>query len=65
MYCSMQSKTVGWVLLIVGVVGAIWSYMSVWGMTWTVILIIIALIGAWMTFFRNDGGGQQQTPMQM
>ena len=57
MHCAMQSKTVGWVLLIVGVLGALASNAYGYGTTWTVILIIVALIGAWMAFF-SDGGQQ-------
>ena len=57
MHCRMQSKTVGWVLLIVGVVGALGSYAYSWGMLWALILIIVALIGAWMTFFNDVDSG--------
>lgn len=61
----MQGTTVGWVLLVVGVVGALASYSYGYGMTWAVILIIVALVGAWMAFFRNtDGQPPPATPMQ-
>ena len=52
------TKTWGWVLLVVGVLGALWAFMQAWGMLWIVILIVIALVGAWMAF---SGGGSQQS----
>ncbi len=58
MHCIMQSKTIGWVLLIVGILGALGVYSYGYGTTWAMILIIVALIGAWMTFFRDNGGQQ-------
>lgn len=58
----MQSKTIGWVLLVVGVLGALGSYSYSYGTVWTVILIIVALAGAWMAFFNGNGG--QSPPMQ-
>ena len=57
----MSSKTWGWVLLAVGIVGAFYAYSSSSGTLWTMIAIIVALVGAWMAFFRNED--QQQPPM--
>lgn len=52
----MGSKTWGWVLLVVGLVGAFYAYSSSLGTTWMVVAVIVALVGAWMAFFNN---GQQ------
>ncbi len=56
----MQGKTAGWGLLVVGVLGALGAYAYDYGTMWVVILIIVALVGAWLTFFNNES--DQSTP---
>lgn len=58
----MQSKTVGWVLLVVGVVGVLGAWSYDYGTIWMVVMTIVALIGAWMVWFRDSDSSQAPPP---
>ena len=46
-------KILGWVLLVVGLVGAAGAYSYGYGLTGTVVMLIVAVVGAWLAFFQK------------
>jgi|GEM_PF-2087616 len=49
-------KALGWILLIVGVVSAAGAWSYGYGLVGAVTMLIVAAIGAWLVFFKKDGG---------
>ncbi len=49
-------KALGWVLLVVGLLGIVGSWMYAWGMTMTIVMLVVAVIGAWLAFSKGQSG---------
>jgi hypothetical protein len=43
-------KILGWVLLVVGLIGAVVAWQSGYGLTGTITMLVVAAIGAWLAF---------------
>jgi len=51
-------KSLGWVLLVAGLLGIVGSWMYAWGTMMLVVMVVVAIAGAWMVFFKGQGGAQ-------
>ncbi len=52
----MNMKTIGWVLLVVGLIAAAGAWQYGYGATWVIITLIVAAVGAWLAFWQGAGG---------
>ena len=53
-----MSKTIGWVLLVVGLLAAYGAYSYDYGWVGIVVALIVALIGAWIAFSSTGQSSQ-------
>jgi len=49
-------KILGWVLLVVGLIGLWYSYSADYGLTGYIISVIVGVVGLWLAM-RKEGGG--------
>lgn len=57
-------KLFGWLLLVLGVIGAWYGFISGHGMFIGIVSVIVALIGLWMAM-KKKGGMTSMPPSQM
>ena len=55
-------KILGWVLLVGGLIGAAGAYSYGYGAAGVVTMLVVAAVGAWLTFFRKADSGTPGAP---
>ncbi len=50
-------KTLGWVLLVVGLLGTFGAWQYGYGTTSTIVMLVVAVVGAWLAFRGNGASG--------
>ncbi len=58
-------KLLGWILLVLGVVGAWLGFFASYGTLFGVVAVIVALIGLWFVMMKKGGSMSQMPPSQM
>ena len=49
-------KTLGWVLLIVGLLGLLASWAYGYGTMMTIVMLVVAIVGGWLVYAKKQGG---------